>query len=165
MSGITNLTAQPAKSGTAADDEEEDELDAFMAGIEQQVAKQEATSGKEKPKPNREDIDQMDDQEEFFAHMAQMKQAAPVDEDDEVSKGVFLSVFMLSGSHTLVISWNTMRTAMSNGSKRKSTRWGRRTTAPSHMNPSTRTCMSRTRTLRPCRRLRHAASAKSSAWW
>lgn len=54
------------------DDDEEDPLDAFMAGLEQQAAKdlvtskENAASGKDTARGTRGDIDEMDDEESYY---------------------------------------------------------------------------------------------------
>eukprot|EP00049_Salpingoeca_infusionum_P005359 m.91339 g.91339 ORF g.91339 m.91339 type:complete len:713 (-) comp12943_c0_seq3:57-2195(-) len=62
----------------AKSDSEEDPLDAFMAGIDQEVEANKATEGQEKHKGVRGDIDELDDQEKFFAKMeAQLDRSEP----------------------------------------------------------------------------------------
>lgn len=55
-----------------ADDDDEDPLDAYMAGLEQQAArdlvtsKENAASGKDSVRGTRGDIDDMDDEESYY---------------------------------------------------------------------------------------------------
>ncbi|KAM3957147.1 ATP-dependent RNA helicase DDX42 [Aphomia sociella] len=65
-----------AASGSKADDDEEDPLDAYMAGLEQQAAKdmvaskENAASGKgDSGRGTRGDIDEMDDEESYYKYM------------------------------------------------------------------------------------------------
>eukprot|EP01147_Barroeca_monosierra_P005310 gene5310-7082_t len=69
------------KNSHVSDDEDEeiDPLDAFMAGIDDQVAKEKLTEGQEKSKPKRDDIEELDDHESFF----QMVDAKIIENDDQ----------------------------------------------------------------------------------
>eukprot|EP00730_Choanoeca_flexa_P003624 TRINITY_DN11457_c0_g1_i1.p1 TRINITY_DN11457_c0_g1~~TRINITY_DN11457_c0_g1_i1.p1 ORF type:complete len:280 (+),score=54.78 TRINITY_DN11457_c0_g1_i1:31-840(+) len=83
---------KPAAQTANDDDDEEDPLDAFMAGIEQQVKTEKKTAGKEKNKPRRDDIEDLDDQEKFFQQVQEDKANAGDDEEeDDVSCGACMS--------------------------------------------------------------------------
>lgn len=64
-----------AASSSRADDDDEDPLDAYMAGLEQQAArdlvtsKENAASGKDSVRGTRGDIDDMDDEESYYKYM------------------------------------------------------------------------------------------------
>eukprot|EP00041_Stephanoeca_diplocostata_P023722 m.588588 g.588588 ORF g.588588 m.588588 type:complete len:791 (+) comp22365_c0_seq16:126-2498(+) len=61
-------------AGPAIDDDEEDPLDAFMAGIEKTVAKEKKVPAKPVAKPRRDDFEDEDDQDTFFEVMAKRKE-------------------------------------------------------------------------------------------
>ncbi|EGD75963.1 vasa [Salpingoeca rosetta] len=63
-------------AGGEDEDEDEDEvdpLDAFMAGIDDQVEKEKLTAGQEKKKPRRDDIEDLDEHEQLFKHLEEKK--------------------------------------------------------------------------------------------
>lgn len=71
-------------------DSEEDPLDAFMAGIEQQVSKEKKKAEtikekvqEEKPKGIRDDIDGEDDEESYYRYMEENPMAGVQAEEDE----------------------------------------------------------------------------------
>lgn len=73
-------------SNSKDSDSEEDPLDAFMAGIEQQVKKEKKTVvqvEEEKPKGIRDDIDNEDDEESYYRYMEENPMAGVQNEDSD----------------------------------------------------------------------------------